>query len=86
MRFRNYTPLIVFAFSKREVEANALSLKNVKLTTSDEEELIETVFNNAMDTLGEDRHLPQSMYRVSSVFIFFSKTLLRPLFRAFCGV
>ncbi|XP_053990393.1 exosome RNA helicase MTR4-like isoform X2 [Hylaeus volcanicus] len=54
-----YTPLIIFAFSRREVEANALKLKDISLTTQDEEELIEKVFNNAMDTLGDDRSLPQ---------------------------
>lgn len=57
---RCYTPVIVFAFSKREVEANAMNLKKVKLSTEEEEGHIEAIFNNAMDTLGEDRDLPQS--------------------------
>lgn len=58
--FRNYTPVIIFAFSKREVEANAMNLKKVKLLTDEEESHIEAIFSNAMDTLGEDRKLPQS--------------------------
>ncbi|ESS30801.1 putative Superkiller viralicidic activity 2 family 2 [Toxoplasma gondii VEG] len=66
---RQYTPVIIFCFSKRECEANATALLgsgsrnaggNVDLTTEEEKQLIEEIFNNALETLEEeDRHLPQ---------------------------
>eukprot|EP01071_Lankesteria_metandrocarpae_P009610 Lankesteria_metandrocarpae@DN5225_c0_g1_i3.p1 len=57
---RKFTPLIIFAFSKKEVEANAMSMKKVDLTVVEEKELIEEIFNNATATLSEeDRSLPQ---------------------------
>ncbi|PFH34659.1 putative Superkiller viralicidic activity 2 family 2 [Besnoitia besnoiti] len=67
---RNYTPVIIFCFSKRECEANATALMggsrggrdggNVDLTTDDEKALIEEIFKNALETLEEeDRDLPQ---------------------------
>lgn len=37
-----------------------MSLKKIKLSSEEEEVHIESIFNNAMDTLGEDRNLPQS--------------------------
>lgn len=37
-----------------------MGLGKIKLSTDEEEAHIEAIFNNAMDTLGEDRHLPQS--------------------------
>ncbi|CBZ51558.1 DEAD/DEAH box helicase family protein, related [Neospora caninum Liverpool] len=67
---RQYTPVIIFCFSKRECEANATALLggnsagrgsgNVDLTTDEEKQLIEEIFNNALETLEEeDRNLPQ---------------------------
>ena len=57
---RNYLPVIVFAFSKKECESNTLALRHVDLTKEDEKSLIGEVFANAMATLGQDdRDLPQ---------------------------
>ena len=57
---RNYLPVIVFAFSKKECESNMLSLRHVDLTRDDEKALIQQVFENALATLSEeDRELPQ---------------------------
>lgn len=57
---RNYLPVIVFAFSKKECESNMLALKHVDLTRDDEKALIQQVFDNALATLSEDdRELPQ---------------------------
>ncbi|KAF4682875.1 Superkiller viralicidic activity 2-like [Perkinsus olseni] len=57
---RAYMPVIVFAFSKKECEQNALVLRNIDLVTQDEKALIGDVFENAMATLSpEDRELQQ---------------------------
>jgi ATP-dependent RNA helicase DOB1 len=57
---RNYLPVIVFAFSKKECESNMMALRHVDLTKSDEKALIQQVFDNALATLSEeDRDLPQ---------------------------
>ena len=57
---RNYLPVIVFAFSKKECESNMIALRHVDLTKSDEKSLIQQVFDNALATLSEeDRDLPQ---------------------------
>lgn len=58
---RGYLPLIVFSFSRKECEANAVALKKMDVTDDDEKRLIDEVFNNAIMTLGdEDRELPQA--------------------------
>ena len=57
---RNYLPVIVFAFSKKECESNMMALRHVDLTKEDEKVLIQQVFDNALATLSEeDRDLPQ---------------------------
>ena len=57
---RNYDPVIVFSFSKRECESYAMQMSNLDFTTDDEKRLISEVFNNAMDSLSdEDKTLPQ---------------------------
>eukprot|EP00020_Sapocribrum_chincoteaguense_P008392 CAMPEP_0170743216 /NCGR_PEP_ID=MMETSP0437-20130122/7151_1 /TAXON_ID=0 /ORGANISM="Sexangularia sp." /LENGTH=1037 /DNA_ID=CAMNT_0011081873 /DNA_START=34 /DNA_END=3147 /DNA_ORIENTATION=- len=57
---RNYEPVIIFAFSKRECETFALALSRLDFSTEDEKELINSVFENALATLSEeDRKLPQ---------------------------
>lgn len=59
-RDRGYLPLIVFSFSRKECEANAVALKKMDVTDDEEKKLIDEVFNNAIMTLGdEDRELPQ---------------------------
>ncbi len=57
---RNYQPVIVFSFSKKECEALALQMSKLDLTNSDEKKLVEKVFSNAIDSLNEDdKKLPQ---------------------------
>ncbi|KDN37581.1 antiviral helicase [Tilletiaria anomala UBC 951] len=57
---KNYNPVIVFAFSKRECEALALQMSKLEFNTDDEKEMVATVFNNAIGALSdEDRGLPQ---------------------------
>lgn len=57
---KNYNPVIVFAFSKRECEALALQMSKLEFNTEDEKEMVSTVFSNAINALSEeDRGLPQ---------------------------
>uniref|UniRef100_T1ITC5 Helicase ATP-binding domain-containing protein n=1 Tax=Strigamia maritima TaxID=126957 RepID=T1ITC5_STRMM len=57
---RNFAPVIVFSFSKKECEAYALQMSKLDFNTSDEKILVEEVFNNAMDILSDnDKKLPQ---------------------------
>ena len=59
----SFLPLIVFSFSKKDVENNALEIQRqggLDFTTETEKKLITEVFNNAMECLTEeDRALPQ---------------------------
>lgn len=57
---KNFNPVIVFAFSKRECEANALSMSKLEFNSAEEQDLITNIFKNAMENLSpEDRELPQ---------------------------
>lgn len=57
---RDFVPCIVFSFSKKDCETYALHMSRLDLNDNDEKELVEEVFNNAMESLSEDdRHLPQ---------------------------
>ncbi|XP_066261007.1 exosome RNA helicase MTR4 [Euwallacea similis] len=57
---RNFAPVIVFSFSKKECELYAMQMTKLDFNTSAEKQLVDEVFNNAMDVLSEeDRHLPQ---------------------------
>ncbi|GAA5943318.1 hypothetical protein JCM3775_002617 [Rhodotorula graminis] len=57
---KNYNPVIVFAFSKRECEGLALQMSKLEFNTDDERDMVDTVFNNAISSLSEDdRQLPQ---------------------------
>eukprot|EP00397_Hematodinium_sp_SG-2012_P008434 GEMP01008494.1.p1 GENE.GEMP01008494.1~~GEMP01008494.1.p1 ORF type:complete len:1009 (+),score=176.13 GEMP01008494.1:21-3047(+) len=66
----NFAPIIVFSFSRKECETNAVTLKKLDFTTDDEKKLIGEVFGNAILTLSEDdRELPQ----VTSMLNFLSR-------------
>ena len=55
-----YTPMIVFSFSKKEVEGNALAMKDLDLTSEEEKQTINVMFEAALATLNEEDHkLPQ---------------------------
>ena len=57
---RNYDPVIVFSFSKRECETYAMQMSKLDFTSADEKRLVEQVFLNAIDSLSEDdKQLPQ---------------------------
>jgi len=57
---RNLNPVIVFSFSKKDCEKYALALNKEDFTDDVEKDLIAQVYNNAIESLGEDdRKLPQ---------------------------
>jgi ATP-dependent RNA helicase DOB1 len=57
---REYNPVIVFSFSKKDCETNALALSKLNMNSSDESDLVEKVFKSALESLSEeDRKLPQ---------------------------
>jgi ATP-dependent RNA helicase DOB1 len=58
--FRNYNPVIVFSFSKRECEALALQMAKLAFNDNSEKEMVTKVFNSAIEMLSdEDKQLPQ---------------------------
>lgn len=57
---RNMSPAIVFSFSKKECEVHAMQMTELDFNSQEEKELLDKVFNNAINELSEeDRHLPQ---------------------------
>ncbi|EQC39969.1 hypothetical protein, variant [Saprolegnia diclina VS20] len=57
---RQYDPVIIFSFSKRECEAYALLLSKLDFTTDEEKTMVDQVFKNAIDSLSDDdKCLPQ---------------------------
>ncbi|PRP82873.1 hypothetical protein PROFUN_04736 [Planoprotostelium fungivorum] len=60
---KNYHPVIVFCFSKKECETLAMQMSRIDLSSDEEKQTIEKVFNNAIDILSEeDRTLPQIVH------------------------
>lgn len=57
---RNFSPVIVFSFSKKECEFYALQMAKLDFNSTEEKKLVAEVFENAMEVLSEeDRKLPQ---------------------------
>jgi ATP-dependent RNA helicase DOB1 len=57
---KNYNPVIVFSFNKRECEALALQISKFEFNETEEKETVKNVFNNAIGGLAEsDRKLDQ---------------------------
>ncbi|CAM9097461.1 unnamed protein product, partial [Ectocarpus fasciculatus] len=57
---RDLDPVIVFSFSKKECESNALQTSRFDFNSEEEKALVEQVFGNAVDALAEDdKKLPQ---------------------------
>jgi len=57
---RSLNPVIIFSFSKKDCEKYALELNREDYTDDVEKDLIASVYNNAIDSLGEDDcKLPQ---------------------------
>ncbi|EXB80399.1 Superkiller viralicidic activity 2-like 2 [Morus notabilis] len=60
---RQYDPVILFSFSKRECEALAMQMAKMDLNGEDEKTNIETIFWSAMDMLSDDdKKLPQASF------------------------
>ena len=57
---KNYNPVIIFAFSKRECEGLALTLSKFELNSAEEQDFVQNIFENAINNLSQDdRQLPQ---------------------------
>ena len=57
---KNYEPVIVFAFSKRDCESLAMQMGKLSFTTDDEKKITRQIFANAIEPLSEDdKQLPQ---------------------------
>ncbi|XP_057657112.1 exosome RNA helicase MTR4 [Diorhabda carinulata] len=57
---RNFAPVIVFSFSKKDCEVYAMQMTKLDFNTTAEKQLVDEVFNNAMDVLSDDdKQLPQ---------------------------
>ena len=57
---RNFDPVIVFSFSKKEVEGYANAMNKFDFNTEEEKEELAQIFHKAMSCLSEeDRNLPQ---------------------------
>lgn len=57
---KNYNPVIVFSFSKRECENYALAMSQLAFNDESEKAMVSNVFNRAIEMLSEeDRALPQ---------------------------
>ncbi|XP_069684431.1 exosome RNA helicase MTR4 isoform X2 [Periplaneta americana] len=57
---RQFAPVIIFSFSKKECEVYAMQMAKLDFNTVEEKKLVDEVFRNAMDVLSEeDRQLPQ---------------------------
>ncbi|KAE9985912.1 hypothetical protein EG328_006752 [Venturia inaequalis] len=57
---KNYHPVIVFSFSKRECEDYALQMSQLAFNEESEKAMVTKVFNGAIEMLSvEDRELPQ---------------------------
>uniref|UniRef100_A0A9I9CI44 RNA helicase n=1 Tax=Cucumis melo TaxID=3656 RepID=A0A9I9CI44_CUCME len=56
---RNFQPVIVFSFSRRECEQHAMSMSKLDFNTQEEKDTVEHIFKNAILCLNEeDRELP----------------------------
>lgn len=57
---RNFAPVIVFSFSKKDCELFATAMTKLDFNTAAEKQLVDEVFANAMDVLtDDDKKLPQ---------------------------
>lgn len=57
---KNFNPVIVFSFSRRECEAHALRTSGMHLNSEDEKAMIRKIYNGAIETLSdEDKQLSQ---------------------------
>lgn len=88
---KNYDPVIVFSFSKKDVEALALAMSKLDFNTDTEKANVEMIFNSAIDqvclfclgvhlslSLTPPRLSPSirsSLHQLSTVYLFLSAFL-----------
>lgn len=64
---RNFQPVIIFSFSKKDCEAYALQMTKLDFNTDEEKKMVEEVFSNAIDCLSdEDKKTPSGRTCTSS--------------------
>ncbi|KAH8922563.1 antiviral helicase [Atractiella rhizophila] len=51
---KNYQPVIIFAFSKRETEALAMQMTKFEFNTPEEQDQVKEIFDNAIASLSEE--------------------------------
>ncbi|KAL1687663.1 rRNA-processing arch domain-containing protein [Schizophyllum commune] len=57
---KNYNPVIVFSFAKRDCESNAMSMSKMEYNNADEQATVTEIFENATASISpSDRQLPQ---------------------------
>ncbi|KAG8826252.1 ATP-dependent RNA helicase mtr4 [Serendipita sp. 401] len=57
---KGFNPIIVFSFSKRDCEGNALMMAKLEFNSTEEQEMVSKIFSNAISGLSDDdRNLPQ---------------------------
>ncbi|KAJ8996351.1 ATP-dependent RNA helicase mtr4 [Exophiala dermatitidis] len=57
---KNYNPVIVFSFSKRDCEAYAIQMSTMSFNDESEKAMVSKVFDSALEMLSpEDKNLPQ---------------------------
>ena len=57
---KNYNPVIVFSFSKRDCEAYAIQMSSMSFNEESEKAMVSKVFDSALEMLSpEDKNLPQ---------------------------
>ncbi|KAI1616610.1 rRNA-processing arch domain-containing protein [Exophiala viscosa] len=57
---KNYNPVIVFSFSKRDCEAYAIQMSTMSFNEDSEKAMVSKVFDSALEMLSpEDKNLPQ---------------------------
>ncbi|KIW67276.1 hypothetical protein PV04_06541 [Phialophora macrospora] len=57
---KNYNPVIVFSFSKRDCEAYAIQMSSMSFNEDSEKAMVSKVFDSALEMLSpEDKNLPQ---------------------------
>ncbi|XP_010275960.1 PREDICTED: DExH-box ATP-dependent RNA helicase DExH9 isoform X2 [Nelumbo nucifera] len=67
---RQYDPVILFSFSKRDCELLAMQMAKMDLNEDDEKVNIETIFWSAMDMLSDDdKKLPQCLFATETFSI-----------------
>ncbi len=54
IQLKSYYPAIIFSFSRRECEANAMGMRDLNFNSPEEAEAVEEIFTNALACLSEE--------------------------------